>query len=68
MHVCFDSTILGGGGGGGWRAGNQVSARRGEVYVIFSCERFETRSHFKMLSLIVQLNVVPNRTVVVDSD
>ena len=32
------------------------------------CERFEPRSHFKSrLSLIVQLNVVLNRTVVVDS-
>ena len=35
----------------------------------FSCERFEPRSHFKSrLSLIVQVNVVLNRTVVVDSD
>ena len=32
------------------------------------CERFEPRSHFKRLSLIVQVNVVLNRTVVVDSD
>ena len=33
------------------------------------CERFEPRSHFKSsLSLIVQVNVVLNRTVVVDSD
>ena len=33
------------------------------------CERFEPRSHFKSrLSLIVRLNVVLNRTVVVDSD
>ena len=33
------------------------------------CERFEPRSHFKsMLSLIVLVNVVVNRTVVVDSD
>ena len=32
-------------------------------------ERFEPRSHFKSrLSLIVQVNVVLNRTVVVDSD
>ena len=34
-----------------------------------NCERFEPRSHFKSrLSLIVQVNVVLNRTVVVDSD
>ena len=33
------------------------------------CERFESRSHFKSrLSLIVGVNVVLNRTVVVDSD
>ena len=33
------------------------------------CERFESRSHFKSrLSLIVRVNVVLNRTVVVDSD
>ena len=31
-------------------------------------ERFEPRSHFKRLSLIVRVNVVLNRTVVVDSD
>ena len=35
----------------------------------FDCERFEPRSHFKSrLSLIVLVNVVLNRTVVVDSD
>ena len=35
----------------------------------FYCERFEPRSHFKSrLSLIVRVNVVLNRTVVVDSD
>ena len=34
-----------------------------------NCERFETRSHFKSrLSLIVRVNVVLNRTVIVDSD
>ena len=33
-----------------------------------NCERFEPRSHFKRLSLIVRVNVVLNRTVVVDSD
>ena len=33
------------------------------------CERFEPRSHFKSrLSLIVRVNVVLNRSVVVDSD
>ena len=33
------------------------------------CERFEPRSHFKSrLSLIARVNVVLNRTVVVDSD
>ena len=33
------------------------------------CERFEPRSHFKSrLRLIVRVNVVLNRTVVVDSD
>ena len=33
------------------------------------CERFEPRSHFKSkLSLIVRVNVVQNRTVVVESD
>ena len=36
--------------------------------VCLYCERFEPRSHFKRLSLIVQVNVVLNRTVVVDSD
>ena len=35
----------------------------------YYCERFEPRSHFKCrLSLIVGVNVVLNRTVVVDSD
>ena len=33
-----------------------------------NCERFEPRSHFKRLSLIVRVNVVLNTTVVVDSD
>ena len=34
-----------------------------------NCERFEPRSRFKSrLSLIVRVNVVRNRTVVVDSD
>ena len=33
------------------------------------CERFEPRSQFKSrLSLIIEVNVVPNRTVVEDSD
>ena len=36
---------------------------------LWDCERFEPRSHFKSrLSLIVWVNVVLNRTVVVDSD
>ena len=35
----------------------------------FYCERFEPRSHFKSrLSLIIRVNIVLNRTVVVDSD
>ena len=34
-----------------------------------NCKRFATRSHFKIrLNLIVRVNVVLNRTVVVDSD
>ena len=33
-----------------------------------NCERFEPRGHFKRLSLIVRVNIVLNRTVVVDSD
>ena len=38
-------------------------------YHYHHCERFEPRSHFKsILSLIVLVNVVLNRTVVVDSD
>ena len=32
------------------------------------CERFESRNHFKRLSLIVRVNVVLNRTVLVDGD
>ena len=37
--------------------------------LIWFCERFEPRCHFKSrLSLIVRVNVVLNRTVVVDSD
>ena len=38
------------------------------MFMIIFCERFEPRSHFKRLSLIVRVNVVLNRTVVVDSD
>ena len=38
------------------------------VFLIFYSERFEPRSHIKRLSLIVRVNVVLNRTVVVDSD
>ena len=37
-------------------------------YYYYYCERFEPRSHFKRLSLIVWVNVVLNRTVVVDND
>ena len=38
-------------------------------HTYIDCERFEPRSHFKSrLSLIVRVNVVLNRTVVVDSD
>ena len=45
-------------------ANNQV-----QFFLIFICERFEPRSHFKSrLSLIIRVNVVLNRTVVVDSD
>ena len=38
--------------------------------IIIICERFEPKSQFKSirLSLIVRVNVVLNRTVVVDSD
>ena len=36
---------------------------------LFFCERFEPKSHFiSRLSMIVRVNVVLNRTVVVDSD
>ena len=39
------------------------------MYIFCSGERFEPRSHFKSrLRLIVRMNVVLNRTVVVDSD
>ena len=37
-------------------------------YNLFICERLEPRSYFKRLSLIIRVNVVLNRTVVVDSD
>ena len=40
-----------------------------EICQFYVCERFEPRSHFKSrLSLIVRVNVLLNRTVVVDSD
>ena len=42
-----------------------------EILTLFLlyCQRFEPRSHFiSTLSLIVLVNVVLNRTVVVDSD
>ena len=39
------------------------------VFSSRDCERFDPRSHFKSrLSMIVRVNVVLNRTVVVDSD
>ena len=39
------------------------------IKAFFLCERFEPKSHFKSrLSLIVWVNIVLNRTVVVDSD
>ena len=45
------------------------SGKEGQkVIFLQNCERFEPRSHFKRLSLIVQVNIVLNRTVVVDSD
>ena len=38
------------------------------IILLYYCERFESRSHFKSrLGLIVQVNVVLNRTVVVYS-
>ena len=40
-----------------------------ECKILYNCERFEPRSHFKSsLSLIVRVTVVLNRSVVVDSD
>ena len=40
-----------------------------ECKILCNCERFEPRSHFKSrLSLIVRVNVVLNRSVVVDND
>ena len=41
-----------------------ISLKKKKIF----CERFEPRSHFKRLSLIVRVNVVLNRSVVVDSD
>ena len=47
----------------------QQSSGTRQVCVCRFCERFEPRSYFKSrLSLIVQVNVVLNRTVVVNSD
>ena len=57
----------------------KISSFRAKAHLVFhwclynknsyNCERFEPRSHFKSrLSLIVRVNVVLNRTVVVDSD
>ena len=40
-----------------------------EPFLSVSCERFEPKSHFKSrLSLIVRVNVVLNKSVVVDGD
>ena len=51
---------------------NEVSDYQGEITNnnnnTSNCERFEPRSHIKRLSLIVRVNVVLDRTVVVDSD
>ena len=55
------------------RDNNDIPLRSGQgenysfVNLNLLCERFEPRSHFKRLSLIVRVNVVLNRTVVVDS-
>ena len=39
------------------------------IYCAKKCERFEPRSYFlSTLSMIIQVNIVLNRTVVVDSD
>ena len=47
----------------------QTQTIKFNFFFIFICERFEPRSHFKSrLSLIVRVNVVLNRTVVVDSE
>ena len=46
-----------------------LKAKIGDFRNSVFCERFEPMSHFKSrLSLIVRVNVVLNRTVVVDSD
>ena len=47
----------------------QVTEKMFIIIISYYCERFEPRSHFKSrLSLIVRVNVVLNRSVVVDSD
>ena len=39
------------------------------IITLYFCEGFEPRSHFtSRLSLIIRVNVIQNRTVVVDSD
>ena len=59
----------------GENPGNEVGNKHCDWFSLFVliptktiCKRFEPRSHFKRLSLIVRVNVVLNRTVVVDSD
>ena len=49
--------------------GSKINNSHVQFYMCNNCERFEPRSHFKSrLSLIVRVNVVLNRSVVVDSD
>ena len=52
--------------------GNQIPENKVNILLPSQdtdCERFEPRSHFKSrLSLIIRVNIVLNRTVVVDSD
>ena len=49
--------------------GSKINNSHVQFYMCNNCERFEPRSHFRSrLSLIVRVNVVLNRSVVVDSD
>ena len=51
------------------RQGPTLGVRLIEVSDKRNCKRFEPRSHFiSRLSMIIRVNVVLNRTVVVDSD